>query len=325
MKHHFGDELDRSGGHWTITPNRERWAHHYSSILEAPADVSVLTLTRHTAEWKRALTFERLTELTLHEPSREQLAAIPDFRSLKVLRLTHARPKSLAMLCAQQNLREIVFEYVSGTADLSPLGELPNLTALHVENMRNISDFSILARAAALRYLSLDGTPDWKQPVESFGFLGDMQTLEYLRLRNIRPPKDTNPLLALRRSQGIKKLDISMDVFSLEIFAWLEAALPGVEGAARVPFKKYGGEDRELHPRDIRSRMPLEQFSAYKDLYTTADGKRFERIPHQALLLGKGERHVSGRPEVVDERCEAHAERYRKLVEAAKLDLIKAQ
>lgn len=321
MKHHFGDSLDRSGGHWTITPNRERWAHHYASLADAPADISVLTLTRDSAEWKRALSFENLIELTLHEPSPSQLAAIPDFCGISILRITHARPKSLAMLQSQQGLREVVLEYVSGVTDLAPVGELPHLSALHIENLRNISDFSGLAGASALRYLSIDGTPDWRQPIASLDFLGAMDALEFLRLLNVGAPKVANPIAALGRSRTIRKLHISMNAFPLDVFAWLEAALPEVDGAKRSPFSRYGGEDRELHPRDIRSKMSLEELAAHSNLYVGADGRRYERVPHQALLLGKGERHISGEPSLVDKRCEVHALRYRKLVEAARLNL----
>ncbi|WEK46643.1 MAG: hypothetical protein P0Y56_16810 [Candidatus Andeanibacterium colombiense] len=314
MKHHFGDELDRSYGHWTVTPNRERWAHHYPSLDRASDDIATLTLTRDDKAWKRALSFGNLTELTLHNPSQDQLAALTDFPKLAVLRITHAKPKSLTMLSEQKDLRELVLEYVSGVADLDAVGDLPTLTALHIENMRNLSDFAALGSSASLRYLALNGTPDWKQPIASLKFLGSMTAIELLRLGNVRIPEIANPFGSLLNSKTIRWLRLAMHILPLAEYARLEAALPNVDGARRPAFSKYGGIDRELSPRDIRARMPLAQFSEYTNLYVAPDGKRFERVPHQALLLGKGERHVSGAEQFVNERCDAHQQKYDALV-----------
>jgi len=314
MKHHFGDELDRSHGHWTITPNRERWAHHYQSLADAPDDLVALTLTRDDKAWKRALTFGKLAELTLHNPSQEQLAALADFPKLAALRITHARPKSLAMLSGQTGLRELVLEYVSGATDLDAVGELPELTALHIENMRNLADFDSLGRSKSLRYLAVNGTPDWKQPIASLDFLGALSALELLKLGNVRLPEIEDPFGEFLNSRTIRWLKLAMHILPLAEYARIAAALPHVEGAWRSAFTKYGGVDRELSHRDIRSKMPLEEFSKYQGLYADAEGRRFERVPHQALLLGKGERHISGEERMVLMRCEEHQTKYDLLV-----------
>jgi len=142
MKHHFADMLDRSGGYWTMTPNQARWRCHFGDLADAPGDVSRLMITRDDRNWRKALDCQNLVELTLHEPSQEQLAALPDFPPLKALRISHARPASLAMLESQPALQELVLEYVSRVDDLAPVGALPCLTALHLENLRGVSDFS---------------------------------------------------------------------------------------------------------------------------------------------------------------------------------------
>jgi hypothetical protein len=316
MKHHFADELERKHGQWSITPNRLRWANHFDSLDDAPADISALTLTRADKGWERSLSFRQLRELTLDNPSPDQLEAIPHFSKLRALRITHGRPKSLAMLEKQWGLRELVLEYVSNVNDLAILGELPNLTALHIENMRNTSDFSPLGQSASIRYLSIDGTLDWKQPIDSLEFLVSMSAIELLRLKKVRVPDTDNPLGSLLKSKTLRWLDLAMDILPLAEYARLEAALPHVDGAKRPAFIKYGGEDRELSRRDIRYRMPLDQFSTYRNLYIAEDGRRFERVPHQAALLGKGERWVTGEKHVVEAKCDAHRHKYDGLVDA---------
>lgn len=191
----------------------------------------------------------------------------------------------------------------------------PNLKALHIENVRRVSDFSGLKNARSLEYLSIDGTFDWAQPVDSFEFLETLGRLEFLRLMNVRPPKSSEPLACLLKLKRLSKIAFGMSTFPLEVFAWIQAKIPRVEGAVRPAFVKFGGENREISPRDIRSRMPIEEFNRFPDLSIGEDGKRYQWIPHQAALLGRGQRGLLGTQESVESACARHAEKYRKLVE----------
>jgi hypothetical protein len=303
MKHHYADLLDRSSGYWTITPNRERWSCHFSDLAEAPEDVSRLTITRNDKNWERTKNFKQLVELTLHEPDHAQLAALADFPKLTALRISHARPKTLAMLESHTALLELVLEYVSGISDLEPLGGLPSLTSLHLENLRRVSDFSSL------------GSSDWNQPIESFDFLGSMKSLEFLKLCWVRVPRGPFLFTSLLELKELSRLEIAMGELPLEEFAWLAAKLPHIEGAAMPPFAQYGGEARPIDPDDHRAKMPLKEFQRYSGLYIGEDGKRYENVPHEAFLLGKGQRMVSGAADHVTEKCAAHEAKYRGLVD----------
>ena len=315
MKHHFGDMLDRTGGHWTIVPNRERYAYQAGKWSEDHKRISIATISRDDDQWQVIGTFPNLEELTLHSPSREQLAFVSQLRRLKRLRITHARPKDINFLSRLDDLEEVVLEYVSGFEDLSPIGRLPRLTALHLENLRQVSDFSPLGSAAELKYLGIRGTLDWAQPVESFDFLSDNSNLEYLVIGSIRPPKGERPLASLEGLEKIKKINIAMSSFPLEVFAWLEARRPEVEGATRPAFVRFGGENREINRRDVRYRMPKEEFERHANLFVGNDGKRYHWVPHQAALLGKGQRGLTGKQEAVDKACMAHEEKYRTMVQ----------
>lgn len=314
MKHHFGDMLDRSGGHWKFLPNAQRYAFHMPEWTSGQKLISIATISSEDRNWKLISTFPNLEELTLHSPSNEQIEFASRLWHLKRLRITHARTKNLEFMARLQNLEEVVLEYVSGFDDVSPLGNLSKLKALHIENVRRVSDFSGLRNSRSLAYLSIDGTFDWAQPVEGFDFLGSLISLEYLRLMNVRTPKTTQPLSSLVGLKKLANVIIGMSTFPLEVFAWLEAKTPHVEGAVRPAFAKFGGENREINSRDMRFKMPIEQFESHPGLFVGTDGKRYQRVPHQAALLGKGQRGISGSQEAVDRACEAHAKKYKQLV-----------
>ena len=76
MKHHFGDNLSREQDYWSISTNRQRWAFRYNDLETAPADTEIITVTKHDLNWERVYDLAALKELTLHEPSKEQVQAI---------------------------------------------------------------------------------------------------------------------------------------------------------------------------------------------------------------------------------------------------------
>jgi Leucine-rich repeat (LRR) protein len=133
-------------------------------------EVTIVTTRKEDENWSRALTLPNLEELTLHDPTHEQLGAIGELHSLKRLRITHARPRSIGFIESMRGVEELVLEYVSGFSDLSPLRRLKRLRALHIENLRRVSNFSGLSGIDSLRYLAINGTLDWKQPIESLSF-----------------------------------------------------------------------------------------------------------------------------------------------------------
>lgn len=306
--------LDRSGGHWTVVPNVERYAYQMPEWTSGQKAVSIATISSGDANWELIGTFPNLEELTLHSPSHDQIAFVSQLWRLKRLRITHARPKDIGFLSRLQNLEELILEYVSGFNDIAPIGELRQLRALHVENLSRVSNFSGLKGASNLKYLGIYGTVDCSQPVEDFEFLPALGALEYLGLHFLKAPKVDRPLASIAKLPSLKKLSISMNAFPLEEFAWIEANFPHVEGAQRPAFVKFGGQDEAIHPRDIRFRMPIEEFNRYPNLFTGADGTRYQRVPYQAALLGGGQRGLSGSQDKVDRACEQHARNYRNLI-----------
>ncbi len=152
MKHHFGDFLDREGDYWTVVPNRERFTYRIGDVPVGSEETRIATIGSEDTSWRNVFTFPNLEELTLHNPSHEQLQAISELSLLKRLRITHARPRELAFISSLSHIEELVLEYVSGFSDLSPLRSLSRLKSLHIENLRKVSDFGGLSGLANLKF-----------------------------------------------------------------------------------------------------------------------------------------------------------------------------
>lgn len=246
MKHHFGDLLDREGDYWTVVPNRERYAYRIDGVPPGDGRITVATIGSDDDAWRNVFTFPNLEELTLHGPSQEQLHAIAELSGLKRLRITHARPKEIAFIAGSANVEELVLEYVSGFSDLSPLRSLSRLKSLHVENLRGVRDFDGLAGLSTLRYLRIDGTLDWKQPIADFEFLRGIPNLEVLSFGRIVTKAPYPAVLPVLTLPKLGRLTLPWNMLAAEEYALLEVGLPGVAGAARGPWTRFawsGGEE----------------------------------------------------------------------------------
>lgn len=239
MKHHFGDLLDRGGDYWTVVPNRERYVHRVDTVPAGSKQVTIATIGSEDTLWRNVFTFPNLEELTLHSPSKEQLLAIAELSLLKRLRITHARPKEITFISPLLQLEELVLEYVSGFSDLSPLRSLPKLKSLHVENLRRVADFGGLAGIASLRYLRIDGTLDWKQPIADFEFLRGLPNLEVLSFGQIICKIPYPALLPALTLKKLKRLELTWNMLAAEEYAMLEAGLLEVDGASWGPFTRF--------------------------------------------------------------------------------------
>jgi len=236
MKYHFGDFLDRDGDYWTIVPNRERYCRGLDDIDE---ESKILTLYGSDSNYGRVRELSNLEELTLHEPSKEQLAFLSNLEQLRCLRITHARSKDLGFIEPLVNVEQLVLEYVSGFSDLSPLRCLPKLRALHTENLRRVSDFTGLTGLDSLKFLSIYGTLDWRQPIADFEFIRDIPNLEVLSMWQIINKSAfpaTLPVLSLKH---LKRLRMAWNELSADECALLESGLAHVSGADWGPYTEF--------------------------------------------------------------------------------------
>jgi hypothetical protein len=234
MKHHFGDFLDRTGDYWTTIPNRERFAFIADFKISNKDEVKILTISKHQdkVHWEQVFECPNIEELTLHDPSKEQIQAIRKLTQLKRIRVTFFRATDINFLGDLINLEEIILEYVSGFSDLKPLLKLPKLKSLHFENLRRVFSFDGLIGLHSLRYLHIDGTLDWKQPIESFEFLKGLPNLEVFSLGIIINNSEYPALLPILHLDKLKKIKIGLATFPTKEYAFVEVAKPDVEGSS---------------------------------------------------------------------------------------------
>ena len=322
MRHHFGDLLDRDGGYWTTIPNRDRYAYRIGDVPSGSKEVTIVTIGKDDEHWSRVLTLPNLEELTLHEPTPDQLGAIGELHSLKRLRITHARPRSIDFIESMRGVEELVLEYVSGFSDLSPLRELKGLRALHLENLRRVSSFDGLSGIDSLRYLAIYGTLDWKQPIEDFEFLRGLRGLEVLALWQIISKKAYPALLPAVSLRCLKKLRLDGSYLAAEEYALLEEGLQGVEGAAWGPFCTIAHSQITLPSTDIRAQLPKEVIRTnHPEVTICFDGRRELDDPDSRWIefTGKGAGRIKCGSPKAEQRCIEYAERYDAMKQAARI------
>lgn len=230
MKHHFGDFLDRTGDYWTTIPNRERFAFIADFEIANKDEVKILTIskTQDKNHWEQIFDCPNLEELTLHDPSKEQVQSIRKLTNTKRLRVTFFRATDIEFIGDLHNLEELILEYVSGFSDLSPLRKLTKLKSLHFENLRRVSNFDGLKGINSLRYLHIDGTFDWKQPIENFNFLEGLPNLEVVAFGSVINKTDFPAFLPILKLNKLKRIKIGMATFNTKEYAFLQTALPNV-------------------------------------------------------------------------------------------------
>ena len=230
MKHHFGDFLDRTDDYWTTIPNRERFAFIADFEIQNKNEVKILTIskTQNKEHWEQIFDCPNLEELTLHDPSKEQVQAIRILTKIKRLRITFLRTNDIEFISDLINVEELILEYVSGFSDLTPLLKLTKLKSLQCENLRKVSNFDGLKGLKSLRYLQIDGTLDFSQPIENFNFLEGIENIEVFALGFIINKTEYPALLPILKLKKLKKFIAGMASLSTKEFAFIEVAKPNI-------------------------------------------------------------------------------------------------
>ncbi|MCK5943406.1 MAG: leucine-rich repeat domain-containing protein [Planctomycetes bacterium] len=313
MKHHFADFLDREGGYWTITPNHERYRQGIADVPDGSPEVVVATIGKATPNWERVFDFPNLEELTLHEPSQEQFAAVGRARSVRRLRVTHHRAKTIEPLAEAAGVEELILEYLSGFSDLSPLRQLPKLRSLYIENLRKVECFDGLAGCSALQYLSIRGTADWDQPIRDLDFVAGLPALEVLAAHMVRVIAKPPTALPIARAKSLRRLRMHNQLLSAQDHAILEVGLPHVDGTQFGPweiwFENYFDVD-EHDPRLAAAR------AAGHGVVKRYNGKYGVPDPDSGWFqpTGRGARRFrQNGSKANDEKCRSVAARYDEL------------
>lgn len=325
MKHHLIDFLDREYGHWAMVPNRDRYIYELGKIACDNSEVRVATIGGNTKNWERIFALSKLQELTLHEPSNDQILELSRLKSITRLRITHARVNDIKFIGEMHNLEEVVLEYVSGFSDLSPLRSVNSLRAFHSECLRAVKDFSGISGLSGLKYLGIFGTVDFKQPVESFEFMATLKGLEALHLFQVVNQKPFPALLPIARMQNLRRLNIPRDAFRVEEYALLEVALPNTVGAAWEPCKRRA-DSKVPYPRDeVLAFLPESVLAELnqKEIFTSPDGQKWINDPKTEWFefLGKGSGKVKCSSKQSGAKCTEFTESYEALKRQAAVTL----
>jgi hypothetical protein len=311
MKHHFGDFLDREGDYWSVIPNRERYAYAIGDVPSGSKEIVTVTIGKDEKNWDRIFTFPNLVEITLHEPSKEQIEQLSQLTRIKRLRITHAKLKNIEFLSTLTNIEELVLEYVSGFSDLSPLHKLKKLKSLHLENLRRVSDFSGLKNIANLRYLRIDGTLDWKQPILNFDFLKTLPNLEVLSFGQVINKTEFPAFLPVLALKKLKRINMPNNMFAAKEYALLSVGLAGIKGADWMSFSRASYSTLPLPPDDIRFHLPEEIIRKnHPDVLIVYTGQRQINNPNDEWFefTGKNAGRVKSRSANAEAKCAEYTE-----------------
>ncbi|MGU3374984.1 leucine-rich repeat domain-containing protein [Chryseobacterium sp. M5A1_1a] len=272
--------LGKTDDYWKIIPTHHTLSYSVDQAIIDNKTVKILTLNKHNQHWKLIFDCQDLEEVNLDQPSQEQIQAINELKQLKRVRVKNLRTNNIEFLSGLMNIEEVAIEYVSGFSDLSPLQHLPKLKALHLENLRKVSNFDGIRGIKSLKYLHIDGTLDWNQPIENFSFLEELPELEVLSLMNITNKASFPAFLSVLKLEKLLELRIPRETLDTAEYAFLDVA---------KPHAKKGFENK--------SSWPLYVNKDYID-------------QGYVSLLGKGEGRVKlSRPDAT-EKLESYAKKY---------------
>ncbi|RZJ47035.1 MAG: leucine-rich repeat domain-containing protein [Chryseobacterium sp.] len=315
MKHHFGDFLDRTGDYWTTIPNRERFAFIADFEIVNKEEVKILTIskTQDKNHWEQIIDCPNLEELTLHDPSKEQVQAIRRLTNVKRLRVTFFTAADIEFIGDLHNLEELILEYVSGFSDLTPLAKLTKLKSVHFENLRKVSNFDGLKGTNSLRYLYINGTLDWNQPIDNFEFLSGLPNLEVFSLGWIINKSPFPALISVLTLKKLKKIRLISKTLPTQEFAFLERALPNVQGANNEICRRFAYSSSKLTRDDYRSQLSDEVIKEkHPEVRIIYDGTREINDPSTEWFefIGKGAGRVKCNSPKADEKIEEFRQKY---------------
>lgn len=311
MKHHWDDWLDRESGLFRFSENLHRGIHNVANLAETPDTVTALMVTSATKNWELLPQFSLLEELTLHEPSPPQFHLLSALPWLKRLRISFFNPTDLEPLRGLAALEEVVLEYVSNFDDLSPLASLPKLLAVHLENLRRVHEFSGLGNSST-RTLTIVGTTDWEQPIDSLDFLAVMPALQRFRTWCSRIGGE-EPLLDGLAKSTLEHFSLRENAVPLQDFAWLVAHRPDLRSC--IPLVACEWVDPHYRPesqakKELRPGMSAEEKKQVKEHNTMT-----RYYWPEVWFLGRGERRVkSCDPEQRQRLIQAHEAKFDQLV-----------
>jgi internalin A len=139
-----------------------------------------------------------LRTLRLSVSGEEDLKFLKHLESLVTLEVADSDIKSMSGIERLNHLQRIDIFILSKFMDISTKAKCKNLKYLYVENTKNLTDFSPLAKSASIETLKL------LTPIDSVSFVPRMKSLKSFFSRAI----NSNDLSPLLQAKSLNYLDI---------------------------------------------------------------------------------------------------------------------
>lgn len=191
---------------------------------------------------KKLPTLQHLKRLNLwthvNQAVFDAACALPN---LEVLRIKWGNVQDISAIAQLRKLRALYFGSATRVKSIAPLGELPALEILLLENFKSIDDFTPLTALRSLRDLSVTGSMWSRQAIGSLAPFAEMTWLESLALDT----SSVQSLKPLSRLTGLQSLDLGGRL-PFEEYAWLSAKLPHTECRWFSPYYPLAGSGHSL-------------------------------------------------------------------------------
>jgi internalin A len=153
---------------------------------------------RHRTSTRGWQTLSKLRTLRLSVSGEEDLKFLKHLESLVRLEVADSDIKSMSGIERLNHLQRIDIFILSKLMDISTIAKCKNLKYLYVENTKNLTDFSPLAKSASIETLKL------LTPIDSVSFVPRMKSLKSFFSRAI----NSNDLSPLLQAKSLNYLDI---------------------------------------------------------------------------------------------------------------------
>jgi hypothetical protein len=190
-----------------------------------------------------------------------------------------------------------------------------------LENLRRVKNFGGLSGLLNLKYLSIDGTLDWKQPIENFDFLNGLPKLEIFKVGQVITKAPYPELLPLCKLRNLKRIRLPLNMFSAEEYALVSTALQNIEGADFSPVNRFGYLSMPIPDDDPRINLSDKEIKAkHPEVRIIYDGSREIMDPNSEWFdfIGKGSGRIKCSSPNVKMKCEEFIKKYNKLIKKAK-------
>jgi hypothetical protein len=204
-------------------------------LAAVDTDASELAITGRTKNIHRLVSFRELASLWIAGLGPHQLKAITRLNRLQRLVIHDMRVADLRPLATMTALKTLVIWGNTKAESLAGIDLLNALDTLAVENFQRVRSINPLAALTDLRVLCIEGSMHSAMMIETLKPLEKLKRLGELRLANVRViDASLAPVAELKQ---LERLFIA-NMFSVEEFAELSAALPHTEGESLAAFRQ---------------------------------------------------------------------------------------